>query len=82
MARQLPDPRLIVWDHNVARQKLYPELRDQLDMLWHDIDNGLFGDQAKTGSFYTTIKTIKETHPVGSTHRPFANLPGPDGTFS
>ena len=35
----------------------------QLDMLWHDIDDGKFGDDAKTGTFYTYIKNIKDTNP-------------------
>ncbi len=35
----------------------------QLDMLWHDIDDGKFGDDAKTGSFYTFIKDIKDANP-------------------
>ena len=74
----IPDPRLIEYTHDVARQHLYPELRNQIDMLWHDIDSGLFGDAAKTGTFYTTIKQVKDTHPVGSTYKPYANLPGPN----
>jgi hypothetical protein len=44
----------------------YPSIQNQLDMLYHDIDSGLFGDQAKTSKFYTTIKAIKETYPIGS----------------
>ena len=36
---------------------------EQLDMLWHDIDEGLFGEQAKTGEFYSTIKSIKDNAP-------------------
>jgi hypothetical protein len=31
-------------------------------MLYHDIDNGLLGDQAKESNFYTTIKEIKDTY--------------------
>lgn len=75
-----PDPRLVAYPHDIARQHLYPELREQLGMLWHDIDAGLFGEQAKTGQFYTTISAIKAAHPVGSTYRPYADLPGPDET--
>jgi len=72
-----PDPRLIEWNHGIARSKLYPDIKNQLDMLWHDIDNGLLGDQAKTGTFYTTIKQVKETHPVGTIFKPYADLPYP-----
>ena len=29
----------------------YPSLLKQLDLLYHDIDSGKFGDTAKTSSF-------------------------------
>ena len=35
-------------------------------MLYHDIDSGLFGEQAKSGSFYSHIKEIKEANPKPS----------------
>ena len=35
----------------------------QLDLLWHDIDSGKLGADAKTGGFYTTIKAIKDKYP-------------------
>lgn len=38
-------------------------LKDQLDRLWHDIDDGLFGEPAKTGLFYQLIKSIKDAKP-------------------
>jgi hypothetical protein len=41
----------------------YPDLAIQLDKLWHDIDSGLFGEQAKTGSFYAAIKSVKDANP-------------------
>jgi len=72
------DPRKIEWRHDVARTKLYPSLADQLDMLYKDIDAGLLGESAKTGEFYTAIKTVKETHPKGEIFKPYADLPGPD----
>lgn len=75
------DPRKVEWTHDVARTKLYPTLADQLDMLFKDIDAGLLGDDAKTGQFYTTIKAVKDAHPKGETFKPYADLPGPDGTF-
>lgn len=40
----------------------YPEIKEQLDMLYHDIDSGLLGEQAKQSSFYSTIKEIKDTY--------------------
>jgi len=79
--QMLADPRKIEWTHEVARTKLYADIKEQLDMLYKDIDAGLFGDTAKTGSWYQHIKQVKETHPAGSIHKPFAHLPGPDGTY-
>ena len=38
-------------------------IKDQLDLLWHDIDSGLFGDSAKTGGFYQAIKAVKDKFP-------------------
>ena len=45
------------------RKPAYPEVGDQLDMLWHDIDNGLFGEQAKTGTWFAAVKAIKDANP-------------------
>lgn len=45
------------------RAVAYPPDTDQLDMLYHDIDHGLLGEDAKTSSFYLARKTVKETYP-------------------
>jgi hypothetical protein len=37
----------------------YPNIGDQLDMLWHAIDNGTLN---KTSDFYTTLKAVKEKY--------------------
>jgi len=42
---------------NVVTESGYDEIGEQLDKLWHDIDKGKLD---KTGSFYTSIKTIKD----------------------
>jgi len=42
------------------RLRKYPSLGDQLDMLWHAIDNGTLN---KTSDFYTAIKAVKDAHP-------------------
>ena len=42
------------------RKKAYPNIAEQLDMLFHDIDNGTLD---KTGSFYTALKLIKDNNP-------------------
>jgi len=44
------------------RVRNYPDLKEQLDMLYHAIDDGLLGEQAKTSEFYTTIKEVKDTY--------------------
>jgi len=42
------------------RADAYPELANQLDMLWHAIDSGTLD---KTSDFYTTLKTVKDNNP-------------------
>lgn len=46
-----------------ARKTEYPSIAEQLDLLWHAIDEGKFGDTAKTSSFYTTLKAVKDKYP-------------------
>lgn len=41
------------------RKRRYPHHRDQLDQLWHDIDEGKLD---KTGSWYTAIKAVKDAN--------------------
>lgn len=74
-----PDPRKIAWTHDVAREKIYAKLADQLDMLFKDIDAGLFGEDPKTGSFFQSIKAVKDAHPKGEIYKPYAHLPPPPG---
>tara|TARA_R100000005_G_C4888153_1_gene136389 strand:- start:30 stop:425 length:396 start_codon:yes stop_codon:yes gene_type:complete len=49
--------------YQINRAKEYSHIFDQLDQLWHDIDDGKLD---KTGSFYTAIKTIKDKYPKSS----------------
>ena len=37
----------------------YPNIRNQLDQLWHDIDSGKFGANAKTGDWFVGISSVK-----------------------
>ena len=46
-----------------ARQEAYKAMGDQLDQLWHAVDAGLFGDDAKTAEWYTDIQTVKSDNP-------------------
>ena len=49
-----------------ARANEYRIIVDQLDMLYKDIDSGKFGDAAKTGTWYLSIKKIKDDNPKPS----------------
>ena len=51
------DPTL-TWEQ--VRRGKYSILEDQLDMLWHDINNGVLD---KTGTFYNHIKAVKDAAP-------------------
>lgn len=42
------------------RRNTYPKIGEQLDKLFHDIDNGVLD---KTGSFYQSIKEVKDGIP-------------------
>lgn len=45
------------------RKRQYPDVREQLDMLYKDIDQGMLGDNAKNSNFYKVIKQIKSENP-------------------
>lgn len=45
------------------RKNYYPFLLDQLDALWHDIDDDKLGSTAKTGAWYLAIKAVKDKYP-------------------
>ena len=52
------------YDNNqYARDRNYAPTGDQLDMLWHSIDAGEFGDTAKQSEFYTANKAVKDANP-------------------
>ena len=38
----------------------YPTIGDQLDMLYRDITNGKFGEDAKTSTWYAAVKATKD----------------------
>lgn len=38
-------------------------LQEQLDLIWHDIDAGKFGEGAKTGEWFKAIKKVKDDNP-------------------
>jgi hypothetical protein len=42
------------------RLRRYPDVKEQLDLLYKDIDQGLLGEGAKSSQFYTAIKAVKD----------------------
>ena len=42
------------------RDRVYPQLGEQFDKLWHDINNGTLDN---TGAFFTALKEVKDNHP-------------------
>jgi hypothetical protein len=50
----------LVNKYKMERQNKYEQLGEQLDKLWHDIDEGKLD---KTGSFYTHVKSVKDADP-------------------
>jgi len=56
----------VIWKSKVysrIRNDKFGSLESQLDQLYHDIDNGKFGENAKTGSWYVGITSIKQQYP-------------------
>jgi hypothetical protein len=48
------------YEYERKRGKLYPTIEHQLDLLFHDIEDGKLD---KTGSFYNVIKKVKDKYP-------------------
>ena len=44
----------------------YPQINIQLDQLYHDIDAGKFGADAKTGDWFVGISSVKTAFPKPS----------------
>ena len=50
-----------LWDTKKYRvSRKYANIEDQLDQLWHDIDDGKLD---KTGSWYLAVKAVKDANP-------------------
>tara|TARA_B000000557_G_scaffold260323_1_gene257551 strand:- start:380 stop:700 length:321 start_codon:yes stop_codon:yes gene_type:complete len=41
----------------------YPDISEQLDQLYHDINAGKFGEDAKTGEWFVGISSVKTKYP-------------------
>ena len=51
--------------YDVKRRWAYNPVVEQLDQLWHDIDDGKLGEDAKTGVWYNGVKSTKDAYPKG-----------------
>ena len=63
-----PKPEIMLKIHELTewsnkRITAYNNWPHQLNMLFDDIESGKFGEDAKTGSWYTWVKGIKESNP-------------------
>lgn len=47
-------------EYTESRALQYPKIAEQLDKLFHDINNGTLDE---TGGFYTAIKAVKDEYP-------------------
>lgn len=50
-------------DYDKNRVLAYPQIAEQLDMLWHAIDSGTLD---KTSDFYLKLKAVKDKYPKDS----------------
>ena len=56
----LSEPIFHQKNYIIYRKENYPRLQEQLDMLWHAIDEGRLD---KTSDFYLTLKDVKDRFP-------------------
>lgn len=68
MTDMIPHPDIVAKlselnEYQANRRAQYGFIEEQLDKLFDDIDSGLFGENAKTGQFYTFIKGVKDANP-------------------
>ena len=60
-AGNTPDPYVAPELNYVDKRVIdYPRIGDQMDMLWHAIDEETLD---KTSDFYITLKAVKDKHP-------------------
>ena len=63
LAKQQNDFDALEYSRNRAKQ--YPELAEQLDLLWHAIDTGTLDNRDHRNKFYSMLKQVKENNPKG-----------------
>jgi len=49
--------------NTTKRAAYYKTLGEQLDSLYHDIDSGKFGTDAKSSNFFVNRKAVKDKYP-------------------
>ena len=49
--------------HLGDRNEKYPLDSEQFDMLYRDVKSGKFGESAKEGEWFSSIKKVKEKYP-------------------
>ena len=49
--------------YQTKREAYYSREVEQLDLLYHDIDNDKLGEDAKTSEFYLGRKAVKDKFP-------------------
>lgn len=49
--------------YDAKRAMAYPQLTQQLDMLWHELNSS--GSVSTSGEWFTTIKAVKDQYPKG-----------------
>ena len=56
----MPDPNYVM-PYGARRMNAYPSFADQLDLLWHELNTS--GSVSTNGSWFNTIKTVKDDNP-------------------
>lgn len=56
-----PPPEPVELPYNLKRERNYPVVEDQLDMLWHMMDDNII--PGKNSIWYNSIKQVKDTFP-------------------
>jgi hypothetical protein len=57
---QLPDPNYVI-PYDANRMHTYPSLGNQLDMLWHELNNS--GSITSDGNWFQSIQQVKQQYP-------------------
>lgn len=56
----VPIARVVELTYGQKREREYPRITEQLDMLWHAMNDN---EALRTEPFYSTIKAIKDKYP-------------------